>query len=270
MTANKISVRMAERRAALVLQFIDSFTAQPVNTEVIRVQFTGEVYLPVRKPAGYCVWTDLPIGSYTLQVTSSVYQRKELLIKAEDPIWIQDTKKEAPVLKQFLDAGTNYPLPAGSTWVTGSFQAGERILILPKRESSSIVLRDAERGVVSFTPYSTYFHYDRIYNKNDTNRRLALAYGGTWEVFTVGDKVKEGSGQYYLLGFNNTAGHYQENDRLYPASAGQAYEDGTLFLPLWGILAEDKEIYVYSRDQDTAYVCGISYGKGNDITEGRL
>lgn len=105
---------------SLVVLVIDDFTGKPVVGSNVRVSIPGKE-APVAKGDGYYVFVNLTEPSVTLLCESGIYEQCTKQVDLAGGI-------EREVLIIRLLPSIHYPLPAGTTCVSGKTQPGRRLL----------------------------------------------------------------------------------------------------------------------------------------------
>ena len=101
-------------RVSLVLELWDDFTDRPISDPSIVITASGLIR-PLRKEDGFYVFVNCPMPVH-VEIRSERYETEEF------DVGMQDGK--AVILKKRLRPGKNYPLPAGTTCVTGCAEPG--------------------------------------------------------------------------------------------------------------------------------------------------
>ena len=112
-------------RVSLVLELWDDFTDRPISDPSIVITASGLIR-PLRKEDGFYVFVNCPMPVH-VEIRSERYETEEF------DAGMQDGK--AVILKKRLRPGKNYPLPAGTTCVTGCAEPGTVIEVAAEESS---------------------------------------------------------------------------------------------------------------------------------------
>ena len=110
-------------RVSLVLELWDDFTDRPISDPSIVIMASGLIR-PLRKEDGFYVFVNCPMPVH-VEIRSERYETEEF------DAGMQDGK--AVILKKRLRPGKNYPLPAGTTCVTGCAEPGTQESVTEKQ-----------------------------------------------------------------------------------------------------------------------------------------
>lgn len=112
-------------RVSLVLELWDDFTDRPISDPSVVITASGLIR-PLRKEEGFYVFVNCPMPVH-VEIRSERYETEEF------DAGMQDGK--AVILKKRLRPGKNYPLPDGTTCVTGCAEPGTVIEVAAEESS---------------------------------------------------------------------------------------------------------------------------------------
>ncbi|MBM7868050.1 hypothetical protein GTO89_14875 [Heliobacterium gestii] len=94
---------------SVVVELLDDFTAEPPAQGDIKVLLQGYPVNAIAKSAGQYVFTNLPDGSYELEVRSTHY------LHCQTQITVGSLDPKHPVVSLLLKPAPNYSFPSGAT-----------------------------------------------------------------------------------------------------------------------------------------------------------
>lgn len=111
--SNRYLLEQTHSQVSLAVRLTDDYAAggQPVGKESVLIR--GHNFKSIKTPGGYYVFSDLPVGSYTVVVQSEYYFDEEIEI---DTCMLELLN---PVVNISLRPNAGYPFPDGATLIRG-------------------------------------------------------------------------------------------------------------------------------------------------------
>lgn len=204
-------LRPAERRLSMVIAPFDDYARQAARS----VQ--AEIALPfppcLIKPEGFCVFYDLPPGSYKVRLQSKWFFPKTVTVSTGND----------PVVVRMLP-NRRYPLPNASTWIEGIFPPDTTVQAIPQGVAGIKLLRAEEDRITLLT---------------------ALPWDLTHKWLLVGSelcRLTERFDEYTYRLTSPLAAPPEKKAAVYPVNWGQTDSNGFLFCPLGPLLPEQEEV----------------------------
>lgn len=229
------------RTVSLVVTLIDDFTGRVITGSNARAWIENEKP-PIKKNEGWSVFVNLADGEYTVFAEGGFYNRAvcAVCISAAGEGLYTD-------LKMRLTPSTAYPLPRGTTIITGTAEPNCTVRIYPDDRSISYkLLSDVKKGAESL---GIYFSGDLdiegklFYIKSENN---------SGDFFRVRCAVKDKPSEYRLAA--KLAHDYPKIGTLIcPVSEAVTDKNGRFFIPIADI-----------TDKETPFVC-VSDGSKKNI-----
>jgi hypothetical protein len=131
-------------RVSLVVCTIDDYTALPRSGGNISVRLEGMTWkIPVRKPGGYYIFTDLPEGLYNVKVYSDVYMEEATAIN------IAELDPKNPVIYVTLKPRVYYPFSEGATLIRLSLRDGNGLAVPDAPVTAVMITENCARAKLS-------------------------------------------------------------------------------------------------------------------------
>lgn len=226
------------RTVSLVVTLIDDFTGRVITGSNARTWIENEKP-PIKKNEGWSVFVNLADGEYTVFAESGFYN------KAVCAVCVSAAGESAYTeLKMRLTPSTSYPLPRGTTIITGTVKPNCTVRIYPDDRSVSYkLLSDVKKGSEIMG----------IYLSGDLDIEGKLFYikgeNNSGEFFRVRCAVKDKPSEYKLCA--KLANAYPKIGTLIcPVSEAVSDNNGRFFIPIADV-----------PEKETPFVCVSGGGK---------
>ena len=243
-----------KRKVSVALLPIDDFTGRIITGSQLHVYAGRENMTSIRKADGYHVFCDLSGSEAEICLEGPLYQKQILRL----PIG-QDEPK---VYRVRLLPGSAYPLPPGTTIVSGVLAAGSVIrLFFPGQKKGYKLLQDYDPGMQGeeislFQPHEISLS-GKTLCVHEKERDM--------EFFRVSDQ----KGNVCILEHPLLKAYQKTGISIYPVYEAAAGADGSFYLPISGLTREETSICVLTRPGEEKKICEIVLmaGEVNQITE---
>lgn len=252
MKNNMMYVKFRTQVSAVIV-VIDDFTNRIVSASSVRVSLNIDKK-PLRKE-GYFIFTDLAEGNYILKIEGNQYQRREVELPVHS-----DMEAGEPVMVRVIP-NRAYPLPPGTTTLSGKSVPGSRIQIVCTGLSGS---------------YKLLYEYDKKNNENEIRifHKDNLELSGRsfcirekkkkqQEIFQI-KEVLEWDDKRYLLDQPLNSNYRKADAEILPVYTAYADEKGEFFSPLADAAGCEIE-YFTEQDMKNMQSCKLEAGKENRL-----
>ena len=198
---------------SLVVLLVDDFTGKPITGNKVRIFIPGQKP-PLMKSDGYFVFINLTESKVVLHCESGLYHPRSEEISLEGT-------KDLLVFKLRLSPNASYPIPAGTTCVTGTAVSGKRVRFR---------CMDGERM------YKLLYEYQRTKENgsyislyNPEHREFA------GKTFLIQDKDKKNQEYFTVTGTDE-----EERCRLAEPLQHDYKKVGSIIFPVYEVSANEK------------------------------
>ena len=243
-----------KRKVSLILLPIDDFTGRIIKGSGLRVYFKEDNISSIRKQDGYHVFCNLSGSEAEICLEGPLYQKQILRL----PIG-QEQAKVYPVR---MIPGIAYPLPKGTTIVSGTLPEGGvlRLVIFGKKNSCKL-LCDYDPGMQGeglslFQPFEMFLEGKTMCIRNKEKNH---------EFF----KIMNQKDNICIPEHPLSKAYQKIGTDVYPVYEITSREDGEFRLPIKGLAGEETGIGFLMRESKEEKTCEITLiaGKENHITE---
>ena len=236
-------------RVSLVLELWDDFTDRPISDPSVVITASGLIR-PLRKEDGFYVFVNCPMPVH-VEIRSERYETEEFDAGMKDG--------KAVILKKRLRPGKNYPLPAGTTCVTGCAEPGTVIEVAAEESSglwrlfSDYHSEKFPESMELFNPYEKQLEGRRFFilDKDEKNG----------EFFEV--KQQEGRSGKIVLEKALKHSYKKAGTKIYECSMARADRNGNFTIPLKIRARDEKKILCRVREGEKIRSVQIFTGQQN-------
>ena len=142
----KIPLVGTAKKLSMAVYPIDDYSNGGIIGDV-EISLKNQNVKPVRNPSGYYLFFDLSDGSYTVQVTNTIYYFDEENVNVN--VQLADLDAQNPVVNITLKPKPPYPFPSSATLIRGFLQDSQHKGVsgaVIKVRGSDIQTRTAENG----------------------------------------------------------------------------------------------------------------------------
>lgn len=240
-------------RVSLVVTLIDDFTGRVITGSNARAWIENEKP-PIKKNEGWSVFVNLSGGEYTVFAEGGFYNRAvcDVSVTAENGAYTD--------LKMRLTPSTSYPLPRGTTIITGTAKPNCAVMIYPDDRSVSYkLLSDVKKGSEIM---GIYFSGDL-----DIEGKLFYIKGenNSGEFFRVRCAVKDKPSEYRIAA--KLANAYPKIGTLIcPVSEAVSDNNGRFFIPIADVPEKETPFVCVSGEDKKSVETAIKLKRGGSFT----
>lgn len=243
-----------KKKVSLAVLPIDDFTDRIIIGSQLRVYIKDENIPSIRKPDGYHVFCDLAGSEVEICLEGPLYQKRILKL----PVG----REEPDIIQVRMLPGASYPLPQGSTIVSGVLSPGSSIrLFFPRQKRSCKLLYDYDPGVQGeelflFRPYEM---------SMEGKTMCICGKDKDLEFFRVSDQ----RGNICVLEHPLSKVYQKSGTGVYPVYEAAAEEDGSVYLPIGNLAGEETCVCILRMAGGEEKICEMVLTAGNEnrITE---
>ncbi len=237
-------------RVSLVLELWDDFADRPVSDPSIDITVDGTVR-PIRKEDGFYVFVNCPMPVH-VEIRSERYETEKFEAGMRDG--------KAVILKKRLRPGKNYPIPDGTTCVTGHAELGTVIEVAAEETGGlwrlfSDYHSEKSPGIMEiFNPYERQLEGRRFYIQDRDEKN--------GEFFEVKQQESR-SGKIVLV--NALKHSYKKaGTKIYECSMARADMDGNYRVPLKIRSRDERKVLCRIREGEKIWAAQILTGQQNE------
>ena len=231
-----------KKKVSLVVLPIDDLTGRIITGSQLRVYLKDENIPSIRKPDGFHVFCDLVGSEVEICMEGPLYQKQTLKLPVGEG--------EPDIIQVRMLPGTGYPLPQGSTIVSGVLAPGSSIrLFFPRQKRSCKLLYDYDpemQGVELsiFQPYEM-----------SLEGRVMCICGKEKdrEFFRISDQ----KGNVCILEHPLSKPYQKTDTGVYPVFEAAAGEDGSFYLPIRNLTGEENCVCILTGADGEEKTCEL-------------
>ncbi len=247
------------KTVSLVVVAIDDFTNKPITGSNVRVYIQG-ASLPIKKPEGYFVFTNLRSGELVVHAEGGLYHSLNTECR------LSDDAEGYKFIKIRMLPNRSYPIPEGTSCVEGMAEPHSDITLYSTDKAGAYkLLFDTKAGEDTIS----------IYHTPDVEMEGRLLFitadGEKGDYFRVAS-LRDGEKLQYSLAEPLRNSYKKIGTSLYAVYETTADQTGRFFLPVKKMYKEKNEfICKAAGTQTVCKKCELEANKVNrlDLTSGR-